>query len=259
MSRFGSIWGSGPPVLKALAAQALGFLFLLSLAHLFPGRLPFWLWVALQALLAASLAAWWGLGPWWRVFQILVPVALGWQLGHAVSAWVYPSLLAVVFLVFGGGILTRVPLYNSGSAAWDELLTLIPEGERWRVVDLGAGLGGPLAALAHRRPEARFIGVEASPLVWLIAWLRCLPWKKNCRIQAGSLWRFPLAEIDLAFAFLSPAPMAALWEKACTEMKPGTLLISHSFQIPGVEPERRISLPGRPGACLLLYRIPKMP
>ena len=115
------------------------------------------------------------------------------------------------------------------------------------------------AALARRRPQAQFIGVEASPLVWFIAWARCLPWRRNCQIKAGSLWAYPLQEIDLAFAFLSPAPMPALWEKVCAEMRPETLLVSHSFAIPGVEPERRIPLPGLPGACLLLYRIPKLP
>ncbi len=259
MSRISSIWGSGPPVLKALAAQVLSFLLLLGVAQIISIRLPLWVWVALQGLLAAALAAGWGLGAWWRGFQILVPMALAWQLGNPISVWVYPSLLAVLLLVFGGGILTRVPLYNSGSPAWNELLTLIPVGEPWRIADLGAGLGGPLAALACRRPEASFIGVEASPLVWFIAWVRCLPWKRNCKIQPGSLWNFPLQEIDLAFAFLSPAPMGALWEKACAEMRPGTLLVSHSFQIPGVKPDRRIPLPGRPGACLLLYRIPKIP
>ncbi|OQA30540.1 MAG: hypothetical protein BWY56_02482 [Acidobacteria bacterium ADurb.Bin340] len=50
--------------------------------------------------------------------------------------------------------------------------------------------------------------------------------------------------------------MPRLWAKACAEMRPGTLLVSHTFEIPGVAWEARLPLPGRPGAALLLYRIP---
>lgn len=257
-SRSCAIWVSGPPILRALAAQGLLFLLLLLVTRSVPRFLPFWGWIALQGLLAAALAAWWGLGRWWWVFQVLLPLALVWQLGHPVPFWIYPTLLAGMLLVYGGGILTRVPLYNSGREAWEDLLALVPEQQPFQMADLGAGLGGPLAFLAPQRPEARFTGVEASPLVWLIGWLRCLPFRRNCRIVAGSLWQFHLHNIDLAFAFLSPAPMTALWQKALKEMRPGTLLVSHSFAIPGVAFERRIPLRGLPGACLLLYRIPQL-
>ena len=79
------------------------------------------------------------------------------------------------------------------------------------------------------------------------------------RVRFGSLWNMELGSFDLVFAFLSPAPMPRLWDKAVREMRPGALLVSHSFEIPGIQPERRIPLPGLPGACLLLYRIPGQP
>lgn len=257
MARIRSFSVSWPPVLRALAAQALALLFLMLLARALPGRLPLWGWALLQGLLATALGAAWGLGAWWGLFQLLLPLAALWQLGHSVPSWIYPGLLLGLLLVFGGGLRSRVPLYNSGLPAWERLLALIPEGEAHRVVDLGAGLGGPLAYLARRRPQARFLGVEASPLVWLCAWLRTLPLRRNCRIRAGSLWKLDLGEFDLVFAFLSPAPMPSLWDKALREMRPGSLLVSHSFEVPGVQPEAREPLPGRPGACLLHYRIPQ--
>lgn len=255
MSPIRSIQGRFPPVLRALVAQAATFALLFLLAPLLP-RLPFWAWPALQGALAAALATWWGLGSGWRFFQFLLPFALLWQMGHPVPGWIYPSLLVGLLLVFGGGLLTRVPLYNSGPEAWEHLLALLPKGEAQRVADLGAGLGGPLAFLARHRPACRFTGVEASPLVWLIAWLRTLPLRQNCRILPGSLWKLDLSSFDLVFAFLSPAPMGELWKKVLREMRPGTLLVSHSFEVPGLRAERRIPLAGRPGACLLLYRVP---
>ena len=113
-----------------------------------------------------------------------------------------------------------------------------------------------LVFLARRRPQARCLGVEASLLVWFLAWFRALPVRANCRMRLGSLWELPLGQFQLVYAVLSPVPMPALWDKARQEMAPGTLLVSNSFEIPGVPPEREIPLPGRKDARLWLYRIP---
>jgi hypothetical protein len=248
-------WKDGPPVLRALAAQAVVFPLVAGIAWGLAARLPFWTWPLLQGLLAALLARSWGLGRGWRLFQLLLPLALAWQLGHAVPAWIYPAAFAGLILVFGGGFLTRVPLYNSSYAAWQALAELLPREEGGAVADLGAGLGGPLRFLAARRPDLRFTGVEASPLVWLMAWLRLRPVRSNCRMQLGSLWTLPLDGYQLVYVFLSPAPMGALWEKARREMKPGSVLVSNTFAIPGVTPEREITLPDRQDARLLVYRL----
>lgn len=249
------LWKKGPPVLRALAAQGAAFLLILGLAALLAPRLPSWTWPLLQGFLAAVLAGLCGLGPWWMLFQVGLPLALAWQLGHPSPAWIYPVALAGLLLVFGGGLATRVPLYNSSRAAWRRLLELMPPGGGHQVADLGAGLGGPLAFLADQRPDLRFTGVEASPLTWLAAWARIWPVRSNCRILFGSLWKLPLGEFQVVYAFLSPAPMEALWLKARREMEPGSLLVSNTFGIPGVEPEREIPLPGRRDARLLVYRL----
>lgn len=248
-------WKKGPPILRALAAQAAAFLVLLALAWTLALRLPFWTWPLLQGGLAALLSRAWGLGGGWCLFQAALPFALAWQLGHRVPSWIYPAALAALLLVFGGGIWTRVPLYNSSHAAWQALLTLVPPDRALSMVDLGAGLGGPLAFLARKRPRARFTGIEASPLVWLLAWLRTLPVRANCRIRPGSFWSYPLEDCQIVYAFLSPVPMADLWAKACREMPPGSLLVSNTFAVPGVTPSRVIPLPDRRDSRLLLYAI----
>jgi hypothetical protein len=150
---------------------------------------------------------------------------------------------------------TRVPLYNSRRSAWKALTDLVPEDEDVAFIDLGAGLGGPLAHIARHRPRATLLGVEASPLVWLAGWLRTLRFAPRCRFRFGSIWKADLRGAHIVFAFLSPAPMPALWAKARREMRQGSLLVSHSFEAPRQEPERRIPLPGRKGAALLLYRM----
>jgi SAM-dependent methyltransferase len=242
-------------VLRALAAQGITFILVMILAWFLAARLPFWTWPLVQGGFAAVLGQFWGLNRGWLLFQMTLPFALAWQLGHAVPIWIYPVALLGLLLVFGGGLLTRVPLYNSSHAAWKALLDLLPEGETFQVADLGAGLGGPLSFLARRRPDLRFTGMEASPLVWLLAWLRTGTVKGNCRMRFGSFWNLPLGDFRVVYAFLSPAPMTDLWVKARKEMKPGSILISNTFSIPDAVPEREIRLPDRQDARLLVYRL----
>lgn len=243
-----------PPVIRALGAQALALLLLL-LAVRLGLRLPGTAWVLALGSLGA-LGAWrLGLGPGWWAFQMLLPAALAWQLGRTLPGWLWPLLLAGMALVYGGGLLTRVPLYLSRRPAWEALAGVIEREGALQVADLGAGLGDPACFLARRNPSLGITAIEASPLVWLAAWLRALP-HPGLRMRFGSLWRLDLGPFQVVHAFLSPAPMARLWAKACGDMRPGSLLVSHSFEIPGVPWEARIPLPGRPGAALLLYRVP---
>jgi hypothetical protein len=244
-----------PPILRAFAAQAVILVALVLLRLVLPNRTPVLLWVLLQALGAAWLGRRWSLGSYWMVFQLVLPLVVFWQAGHEVPLWVFPTLLAAILLVYGGGISTRVPLYNSGRHAWRALADLVPETEGTVFIDLGAGLGGPLAHIARHRPRARLLGVEASPLVWLVGWLRTARFGSRCRFRLGSIWKTDLGGASVVFAFLSPAPMPALWAKAKREMRSGSLLVSHSFEAQGQEPDDRIPLPGRKGAALLLYRM----
>jgi SAM-dependent methyltransferase len=249
---------SWPPFVRAFLAQAaaFGLLALLLQSGLLPRALQGVASVLLVGFLAAVIGRGLGLAPRWAPALFLFPWVVVLLLRHQPPSWVWPAALLVSLLVYGGGVATRVPLYNSNRAAWQALLELLPPGPV-TFADLGAGLGGPLAFLAQARPDATFLGVEASPLTWFLARLRTLPCRRNCRVRWGNLWRQDLAGCDVVYAFLSPTPMPALWAKACREMKTGSLLVSNTFEIPGREPQRRIPLPGRSDACLLVWRMDK--
>ena len=248
------------PVYRFLAAQFLAFAGILGLAPIpaVAALVSGWGWVATDAALAAALAALLRLPWWWWPLAAVLPVAVAAASGLAVPWWGWAAGLAVLALFYGGGVATRVPLYLSNRAAARELAALLPALPGVAACDLGAGLGGPTLRLARARPDAHVTGVEASPLPWLICRLRAIG-VRNARMRFGDLFAHPLEGYALVYAFLSPAPMPRLWEKARREMAPGSLLVSNTFAIPGVEPERTIALPGRADARLLVYRLPARP
>ena len=242
-----------PPALRFFAAQLLAFGLLWALAR-WGLRLPGWGWVGLQGFTAALIGSGLRLSRGWIPVNLVVPLALDLVLRGNLPGWIAPGVFLALLVVFGGGLLTRVPLYHSNRDAWARMLELLPDQKSVRFVDLGAGFGGLLAHLAKARPDGDFVGVEASPLSWAVAALRCLP-RPKAHVRLGSLWRTPLGDADLVFAFLSPVPMAELWAKVQREMRPGTLFVSHTFEVPSVAPDREIPLKGRKDAVLRVYVI----
>lgn len=219
-------------------------------AALLVGGIPLTLAVLLTGVVAALLAWLWQLPLWWRFINLLfVPLLwLSMQL-HINADW-YLLGFMLLLLTSLGAIGTRVPLYLSSSQAVQVLAEKIPANGHF--IDLGCGLGGPLAELARLRPDVRLSGVEAAPLNWLLARLRL---RGRARIVLGSLWDTPLASYDVVYAYLSPAPMDRLWEKARTEMKKGSLLISNSFAIPGMAPHEIRALQDLSHAHLLIWKL----
>ncbi len=245
------------PILVALSAQVVAFV-LVHLLH----QVGFFAWFTMaqqwwmvHGLIAAAVARIAGLPWWWGPIQVALPFAVMLSLSSAIPAWIYGVLFLLVLLVFGGGVLTRVPLYLSNQAAADALAELLKNHPAPAVVDLGAGLGGPLRSLAARIPGGRYVNVEASPITALVC--RVLAGRRgNITTRWSDLFAQDLAAYDLIYAFLSPAPMADLWKKVQAEAKPGAGFVSNTFVVPGITPERIIDLPGRSDARLYVYVVP---
>ncbi|MEI6412901.1 MAG: class I SAM-dependent methyltransferase [Pseudomonadota bacterium] len=207
----------------------------------------------LVSLTAALCGQWLRLEPWWLPIQFFFAPALVVALHWKFPAGGYLVLFGLLWLVFRGAIRERVPLYLSNQnalEALDELIAGQPPGIFF--ADLGCGTGGLLSTLAQRHPAGYFMGIESAPLSYGLARFRTRH-LANCHIRFGTLWQQPLAPYRMVYAFLSPAPMAALWVKAQAEMSPGSLFISNSFSIPGAPPHRVIELGGRHNPSLLIW------
>jgi hypothetical protein len=245
--------GPIPPVLIALVAQlaAGAALFALRLSGVLQAPAPAML--ILQGALAAALGACLRLPVWWIPLNFLfIPAAVAMH-----SRDLPPGLYFVGFilltLLFWTTFRTRVPLYLSSRDVCEKLVALIPQTTGVRLLDLGCGFGGLLLRVAALRPDAKLEGVEIAPLPALVAWLR-LRGSPQCRVRRADLWRSDLSQYDVVYAFLSPAPMAALWGKVQHEMRPGSLFISNGFAVPGVDADQVVVL-NASGASLYIWRL----
>lgn len=232
-----------PAALAHLPALALG-------AALLALGVPLWLALPGVGLGAAALAWYWRLPIWWRLINLAFIPLLGLVLSLEPNPiWALAGFLLLA-LTSLGAVRTRVPLYLSSARAAHALAGLIPPAGR--IIDLGCGLGGPLAGVKRLRPDVRVAGIEAAPLNWLVARMRLLG---RGEVRLGSLWDADLSAQDVVYAYLSPAPMPRLWHKARAEMRPGSLLVSNSFAIPDVPPTEIVELHDRSQARLLIWRL----
>lgn len=74
-------------------------------------------------------------------------------------------------------------------------------------------------------------------------------------MRYGDFWEINLADYQVVYAFLSPVPMERLYTKVQAEMKPGTLFISNSFEVPGVEADEVLELSDGRKTKIHIWRI----
>ncbi|MCB5187972.1 class I SAM-dependent methyltransferase [Methylobacillus caricis] len=233
-----------PPAILAFFIQlgALGLTWLIVQVSLvlFEWRWLGWVLFLLQAVLASLLAIVFRMPVWWRLIHFIFPVAIFLMLQWDVPAWVYLSAFIFTLTLFWSAFKTQVPFYPSLPATWYQVKQLIPEDKPVSVLDIGSGLGGLVIYLARERPNAICAGIEVAPLPWLVSALLSAVKKSSARFKYGNYQAVNLSEYDIVFAYLSPAVMPDLWQKAVKEMRSGSLLISYEFEIPGVAPKWQI-------------------
>jgi len=206
----------------------------------------------LQGGVAAMIALKQSAPLWWIVIHLaFAPLLLLVHRLDIAPGWFLAGFV-LLLLVFWRTDRSRVPLFLSNRQTAEVIAGQVLTTP-CRFLDIGCGDGGLLVRLAAARPDCHFTGVEHAPIPWLIAWLRTRR-ISNATVRYGDFWRTSLAEYDMVYAFLSPAPMQRLWEKARAEMKPGALLVSNSFTVPEARPMRSLRVKDKRMTRLFLYQ-----
>jgi Putative methyltransferase len=236
------------PALHALLIFLISFLLVLILEYgmsvFGAGNMGSIVFVFLQGIIAAFIAYRQRLASWWIGIQFFFPGMLMAMHGLHLPSYLY--LAAFVFLLglYWTTFRTQVPFYPSGKDLWRAVAEIMPDSDSPRAIrfiDIGSGLGGLVLNLAKQKPEGIFLGVEIAPLPWFISFCRAYLQRSKGSFILGDYTSLNFEGYDVIFAYLSPVAMPALWRKARTEMRPGTLLLSYEFPIPGIEAHAMIS------------------
>lgn len=168
---------------------------------------------------------------------------------------VLAAVLAAVGLIVVYSLITGVPPMPTTAKVRDAIFDLIPAGFDGSVAELGAGWGSLAIALARRLPAAQIIAVERSPVPWLVAWTaQAVLRLPNLAIRRGNFFQTPLDDVELVVCYLMGDAMRRLGPKLRAELRPGSLIISNTFALPGWEPERVIEVADMYHTRVYLYR-----
>ncbi|MHB0994891.1 MAG: SAM-dependent methyltransferase [Elusimicrobiales bacterium] len=105
------------------------------------------------------------------------------------------------------------------------------------VYDLGCG-DGRIVHLAAREYGAKGVGVELSPIMYLLAKARGALRGPSAEIRLGDFRNQDLSKADVVCCYLNSKTMAALRDKFLRELKPGARVVSCVYRIPDWEETR---------------------
>ncbi len=207
----------------------------------------------LQGAIAAGLCWWRGLAFWWCLISFAFTPALYIGLSFELPSTPFLAAFLLMLLRYWSTFRTQVPYFPSGQRIWLAADRLLSKEKPLRIIDIGSGLGGFSLDLARRRPDCDVHGIELAPLPWLLSWIRAGVAGSRARFIRGDYERLDFADYDVVFAYLSPAAMEQLWNKASREMGKGAILMSLEFTIPGHPPDVTVAASGRDPALYVWH------
>jgi hypothetical protein len=197
--------------------------------------------VLMQALIATVFSYITGMASWWRWIHLCFPLT-----AWVMSQWHIPNGIYLVGFIISLSLFwttfrTQVPFFPSRPMVWQQVAKIIPQDQSVRLIDIGSGLGDMSMYMAKIRPDSQIEGIEIAPLPWMISYLRGKFRRSSATFTLGNYQALNFENYDVIFAYLSPAAMRMLWDKASQEMRPGSMLISLEFEIPGIAENMRIA------------------
>lgn len=141
--------------------------------------------------------------------------------------WLCIALLA---LGFGVACFTGAPYLPILRREQRKVLALAGLHSGQTLIDLGSGDGRLLRAAAAHGLTA--IGYEINPVMVVISWLVCWPYRQQVHIHWANFWRVSLPPADIIYVFMLDKYMSRLDAKLVKEVKHPTQVVSYVFKLP---------------------------
>lgn len=160
----------------------------------------------------------------------------------------YLAIIAIVVCIMLLYFLLQGPIFvPTLNATVQKMLDEITVTSETRIVDLGSGDGRIVIAFAQK--GAQVVGYEINPLlVWYSRFkIHQAGVGDRAKIVTANFWSHNLEEFNVVVVFGIGHIMQKLSGKLIRELKPGAVVVSNAFHIPGL---REIKSVG----SLLLYQ-----
>lgn len=113
---------------------------------------------------------------------------------------------------------------------------LEPDGKRF--IDIGSGDGRIAFAAASLGFDA--VGIDTNPFLVMYSNAAKLVTKSSPKFIRGNMLKHDLSEYNVVYAYLLPKALNLIHKQMSEQAQPGTILISRTFTIDGVEPHQQI-------------------
>lgn len=154
------------------------------------------------------------------------------------------SVLLLMWAI--GNLRSKVPFITAPSSVFENIDKALGLDNNSVVYDLGCGDGRILFYLSKIYPKAKYIGIENRSFPVLLARLGSFLNKKKTgnkiEVINDDFFNKDLKNATHIFTYLYPNMMDDLLPKFDRELKPGTKLVSLSFQFSGKKPINEVDL-----------------
>ncbi len=165
---------------------------------------------------------------------------------------IFALILLVITLTYAYGAKSAAPWVPMRADDLGRVLKILQQfPEVKKVVELGAGDGRLLALTAQSGYVSE--GYEISLLPYVIAQVRKFKRHLNYTIHYRSFWGANLSSANAVYFFLMPQILEKTKAKLLSELKPGSLVLSYTWGLPGLTPVLIDIVPERPK--IFVYKV----
>jgi cyclopropane fatty-acyl-phospholipid synthase-like methyltransferase len=149
----------------------------------------------------------------------------------------------------------EVPYVPTPNQVVEAMLNLAKVTKDDTVIDLGCG-DGRIVITAAQKYGARGIGVDLNPerIAEAEANAKSAKVESRVRFVEQDLFKADIHEASVVTLYLLPSVNARLKPRLLEQLKPGTRIVSHSFDMPDWKPAAKESVDGR---TIYLWIIPE--